>query len=71
MALGTAVDVYQQFYPSSKDESAISASQHYEPISFILLKCFSINLNGKRVYIETQMLIFFISLVQFIFLGSE
>jgi len=50
MALGTAVDVYQQFYPSEPSELAVTNSlRPNEPLAFTVLKCFSININGKKV----------------------
>jgi len=50
MALGTAVDIYQQFYPVSESDLALSAHQKTEPAIFTILKCFSININGQKVF---------------------
>jgi len=49
MGLGTAVDVYQQFYPTEESELVTTSAFPNEPRIFTILKCFSINLNGKRV----------------------
>ncbi len=46
MALGTLIDVYQQFYPAPELPTSESKA---EPYVFTLLKCFSINLNGLKL----------------------
>jgi len=54
MALGTLVDVYQQFNPVEKSDLATDAMIPNEPKVFTLLKCFSININGKKVVLSHQ-----------------
>jgi len=51
MALGTAVGVYQQFYPLAKSDLATSSHQLTEPLILTVLKCFSIDINGRKVNI--------------------
>ncbi len=49
MLLGTLVDVYQQFTVKTPELTVYGGDQHEENFAFTFLKCFSININGKKI----------------------
>ncbi len=49
MALGTAVDIYQQLFDKRRGELATYGGEEDEKLVLKLLKCFSVNLNGRKL----------------------